>query len=73
MANVPDPKLAESEISELRRAIGSDPPARAAARLGIDRHTLIRAVAGYGIRTGTACHIRLALLGATTTTPEPRP
>ena len=61
MAKVTVSALAASEIAALRRAIGSDPATRAAARLGIDRHTLLRAVAGYAIRTGTACQLRLAL------------
>ena len=71
MANVTAATLTPSEIAALRRAIGSDPAARAAARLGIDRHTLLRAVAGYTVRTGTACQIRLAL--ALNTRPEPQP
>jgi hypothetical protein len=67
MANVPSTALVRSEIAALRRAIGSDPPARAAARLGIDRHTMLRAVSGYPVRTGTACQIRLALASIDTT------
>jgi hypothetical protein len=71
MAKVTVSALAESEISALRRAIGTDPATRAAARLGVDRHTLLRAVAGYTVRTGTACQIRLALALAAKQEPTP--
>ena len=71
MVNVTVSPLAPSEIAALRRAIGSEPAARAAQRLGIDRHTLLRAVAGYTIRSGTRCQLRMALNLAAKQEPQP--
>lgn len=71
MANVPSHvRLVDDEITALKLTIGREAPARAARRLGVDRHTMLRAVAGYGIRSGTATQIRLALLASSR---EPRP
>ena len=56
--------LAPTEISALRRAVGTDSTFAAARRLGIAAHTLTRALAGFGLRTGSACQIRLALMAA---------
>ena len=53
--------LPASETAALRRAVGTDSTFAAARRLGIAAHTLTRALAGVGLRTGSACQIRLAL------------
>jgi len=63
--------LRQSEIAAIRRVIGSDPPSRAAVRLGIDRHTLLRAVAGYDLRAGSACQLRLIVGMADGQEPRP--
>jgi hypothetical protein len=61
MAKVTCFALAPNEIEALRQAIGTEPAARAAKRLGVDRHTLLRAAAGYAVRAGSRCQLKLTL------------
>jgi hypothetical protein len=53
--------LPVAEIAALRRAVGADSVFAASKRLGISPHTLERALAGVGLRKGTALQILLAL------------
>ena len=64
MAKVTEASLEPDEIEALRRAIGGDPAVRAAQRLGLDRHTMLRAVAGYGLTSGSKLQLRLAIASA---------
>ena len=63
--------LSTAEIANLRRAIGTDSTFAASRRLGIAVHTLTRALAGVGLRTGTTCQIRMALDLAAQREPRP--
>ena len=62
MVNATCSALTATEIATLRRAIGSEPAARAARRLHLDRHTMLRALAGScGLRAGSLALIRMVL------------
>lgn len=56
-----DLTLTESERRALRAMFDAEGEIGVAQRLGCDRHTLVRALAGLRLRRGSALLVRLAL------------